>query len=125
MNAVLSQMRKKTAASAKDSMAKANLQMWELMVEQLDKQLKDLKLAEASRVELESRRAAMYKQADIKAQAAARAAQQAMSSGQQPNGTVSPPAGPGATAPPPAPGPSPAASAPGASASPGTSSPAH
>ena len=39
MHALLKQMRTKTAASgSKDAMAKANLDMWELMVGQLDKQ---------------------------------------------------------------------------------------
>ena len=59
MDALLMQMRKKTAGSAKDSVAKSNLEMWELIVQQLNKQLKDLKLAEASRADAEARRAAM------------------------------------------------------------------
>lgn len=90
MHEVLTRMQKKTAASAKDPVAKANLQMWQLMVEQLDKQLQDLKLAEASRQEMEIRRQAMYKQAEVKSQAASRAGQQAMFS-QQPTGTATTP----------------------------------
>lgn len=63
-------------------MVKANLEMWDLMLGQLDKQLQELKLAEASRQDMEARRAAMYKQAEIKSQAAAKAAQQTMFSQQ-------------------------------------------
>jgi len=119
MHAVLKQIRAKSAANAKDPMVKANLQMWDLMVGQLDKQLQELKQAEASRQEMEARRAAMYKQADIKSQAAARAAQQAMFS-QQPTGTVSTqPAGQGSNGQVPAASPAPAPSpAPSTSASP-------
>lgn len=121
MNAVLAKVRKKAAASAKDSMAKSDLQMWELMVGQLDKQLKDLKQAEASRADMEARRAAMYKQADIKSQAAGRDAQQVMFS-HQPTGTETTPSA-GATAQAPAASSTPAAgSAPGASTAPSTSS---
>lgn len=102
MHVVLKQMRSKSAASAKDSMVKANLEMWDLVVVQLDKQLQELKQAEASRQDMEARRAAMYKQAEIKPQAAARAAQQAPFS-PQPAGTVTAqPTGPGSNAQPPA-----------------------
>ena len=85
MHLVLKKMQSKSAASAKDPAVKANLEMWDLMVGQLDTQLRELKQAETSRQEMEARRAAMYKQADIKAQAEAKAAQQAMFS-QKANG---------------------------------------
>lgn len=121
MNDVLARMRKKAAASAKDSMAKSDLQMWELMFEQLDKQLKDLKQAEASRAEMEARRAAMYKQAEVKSQVAGRDAQQVMFS-HQPTGTETTPSA-GATAQAPAASPTPAAGpVPGPSSAPSPSS---
>jgi hypothetical protein len=85
MHGVLKQMRAKVGVNTKDLVVKANLEMWDLMVAQLDKQLVDLKQAEASRAKMEARRAAMYKQAEIKSQAAARAAQATMFS-QQPTG---------------------------------------
>ena len=74
MHIVLKQMQSKAGASAKDPLVNANLQMWTLMVEQLDKQLQELKQAEASRADLEARRAALYKQADAKAETAAKEA---------------------------------------------------
>lgn len=42
--------------NAKDPMVKANFGMWDLMVGQLDKQLQELKQAEASRQDMEARR---------------------------------------------------------------------
>jgi peptidoglycan hydrolase CwlO-like protein len=88
MHVVLKQMRAKTGATtSKDPIVKANLQMWGLMVDQLEKQLQELKLAEANRADMEARRAAMYKQAEIKSQAAAGAAQQPMFS-HQPTGSA-------------------------------------
>ena len=102
MHLVLKKMQGKSAANAKDPAVKANLEMWNLMVGQLDKQLQELKQAEASRQDMEARRAAMYKQADIKSQAEAKAAQQARFS-QQANGNNSPQsAGQGSAAPAPA-----------------------
>jgi hypothetical protein len=74
MHAVLKQMRAKAASSSKDPLAKANLDMWELLVGHLDKQLQELRIAMLTREDMEARRAAMYKQADAKAEAAARAA---------------------------------------------------
>ena len=117
MHLVLKKMQAKSAASAKDPAVKANLEMWSLMVGQLDTQLRELKQAEASRQEMEARRAAMYKQADIKSQAEAKAAQQAMSS-QRANGNDSAQsAGQGSAAPAPA-----ASQAPARSSAPNTSS---
>jgi hypothetical protein len=74
MHAVLKQMRAKAASNSKDPLVKANLDMWELMVGHLDKQLKELQVATAARDSFEARRAALYKQADAKADAAAEAA---------------------------------------------------
>jgi hypothetical protein len=71
MHEVLKQMRAKGAASSTDPLAKANLDMWELMVGHLDRQLKELRIATALREDMEARRAAMYKQAEAKAEAAA------------------------------------------------------
>ena len=76
MHAVLKQMHANTS-SAKDPMAKANLDMWTLMVEQLDKQYEQLSLAARQRQDFEARRAALYKQADEKAAQEAKKAQAA------------------------------------------------
>ena len=43
MHAVLKQMGAKNTPNAKDLLAKANLEMWELMVDHLDKQLQELR----------------------------------------------------------------------------------
>lgn len=80
MQAVLKQMRA-NASSAKDPMAKANLDMWTLMVERLDKQYEELRLAAHQREELEARRAALYRQADEKAAQAAKKAQAGATTG--------------------------------------------
>lgn len=110
MHLILKKMQGPSAANAKDPVVKANVEMWKLMVDQLDTELRQLKQAEASRQDMEARRAAMYKQADIKSQAEAKAAQQAMFS-QRANGNNSAqPAGQGAAAPAPAAGQTPAPS---------------
>jgi len=76
MHAILNQMRAKAIKGGiKDPVAKANLDMWELMLGHLDKQFEELKAATLARADLEARRAALYKQADEKAAAEARAAQ--------------------------------------------------
>ena len=78
MRVVLNQMQSRAAKSkATDALAKANLDLWELMVGQLDKELAQLRQTLAAREDLEARRAAMYKQADAKAAAAAEAARAA------------------------------------------------
>lgn len=77
MHAVLDQMRLKATVNSKDPLAKSNLEMWDLMVAQLDEELKDLKISMVEREQWEARRISMYKQADVKAQAEAQAAQQA------------------------------------------------
>lgn len=81
MHALLKQMRVKAASNSKDPYLKANLQMWELMLSHLDKQLGELQFATMTREDLEKRRAAMYKQALARASVAGRAAQ-GMSSSQ-------------------------------------------
>lgn len=78
MHVLLKQMRAKTAASSsKDPITKANLDMWELMVGQLDKQYEQVRLASRAREDLDARRGALYKQADEKAAAAAKSAREA------------------------------------------------
>jgi len=74
MRVVLKQMHAKAAKSRPtDPVTKANLDMWELMVGHLDKELEQLRVTLAVREDLEVRRAALYKQADAKAEAAAQA----------------------------------------------------
>jgi TolA-binding protein len=106
MRGVLQQMQTKAAKNKPiDSLTKANLDMWELMVGHLDKELEQLRGTLAAREDLEARRAALYKQADAKAEAAAqagRAAQAARFAEAQQNAT-------GTGTPTPAPTPKPAA----------------
>ena len=78
MQTLLKEMRARISNS-KDPVAKANLEMWTLMLEQLDNQYEQLRVAARQREELESRRAALYKQADEKAAQAAKRAQAASS----------------------------------------------
>ncbi len=76
MQVLLKQMQTKVAASGtKDSLAKANVEMWQLMLTQLDQQFEQLRLATTAREDLEKRRNAMYKQAEMKAAMAAGRAQ--------------------------------------------------
>src|SRR5690348_1430817 len=78
MHLVLTQMQDKAANSkTQDALAKANLDMWKLMVDHLDKELQVLNMAAAAREDLEARRAALYKQADAKTDAEAQAARAA------------------------------------------------
>ena len=75
MHLMLKQMQARAAKSTtKDSFAKADLGMWELMVGHMDKELQELRAAIAAREEMEARRAALYKQADVNAEAKAQAA---------------------------------------------------
>ena len=68
MHALLKRMQAKAASSkSKDSLAKANVDMWELMLAHLDKQFEQLSIATLAQEDLEARRAALYKQADNKA----------------------------------------------------------
>ena len=74
MHALLKQMQAKNASSrSKDPVAKANLEMWELLLAHLDKEFNQLQ-ATLAREGLEARRAALYKQADEKAAKEAQAA---------------------------------------------------
>jgi hypothetical protein len=74
MRVLLKQMNAKAAKSkTTDSLTKANLDMWELMVGQVDKELQQMRLTLAVRENLEARRAELYRQADAKADAAAQA----------------------------------------------------
>jgi hypothetical protein len=84
MHAVLDQMRANSAVTSKDPLAKANLDMWELMVTHLDSELKDLRLAMVEREQWDARRAAMYQQADAKAQAEAQSAEKRTAGPQTP-----------------------------------------
>jgi hypothetical protein len=80
MHVLLKNMQAKTSTASKDSVAKANLEMWSLMLDQLDKEYAQLAASQKAREDMEARRQAMYKQAEQKADAAAaaaRAAQQA------------------------------------------------
>ena len=78
MQALIKEMRAKTNG-AKDPVAKANLEMWTLMLDQLDKQYEQLRDVARQREDLEARRSALYKQADEKAAEAARRAKEATS----------------------------------------------
>jgi len=74
MHVALKRMYADTAKSkGADPLTKANLEMWELMTGHLDKELEQLRLALASREDMETRRAALYKQADANAAAQAQA----------------------------------------------------
>jgi uncharacterized protein involved in copper resistance len=71
MHTLLKQMRTKAASSkSADPLAKANLEMWELMLKHLDRQFDQLRVATLTREDLETRRTAMYKQAEARAAAA-------------------------------------------------------
>jgi hypothetical protein len=92
MHGLLKQMRAKAASSgSRDPLAKANLDMWELMLGQLDQQFDQLRIA-TLRADLEARRSSLYKQADERAAAAARlaAAQGSGAAAEQAAGTTGP-----------------------------------
>ena len=72
MHGLLRQMRAKGAASSTDPLAEANLDVWETDVGHLERQLQELRIATAAREDMETRPAAMYKQVEAKADAAAR-----------------------------------------------------
>lgn len=74
MRALLQKMQAKSASNSRDPIARANLEMWGLMVDHVDSELKELRIAMLIREDLDKRRDAMYKQADLKAQSEARAA---------------------------------------------------
>jgi hypothetical protein len=76
MHLLLKEMQSSPAVkNSKDPMTKANLEMWGLMLQQLDKQFDQVKVAAREREDLDARRSAMYKQAQEKAALAARNAQ--------------------------------------------------
>ena len=76
MHLLLTQMQSSSPVkNSKDPMTKANLEMWGLMLQQLDKQFDQVKVAAREREDLDARRSAMYKQAQEKAAQAARNAQ--------------------------------------------------
>ena len=76
MHALLKDMQAKNKVSGrKDPMIKANLEMWGLMLQDLDKQFEQLRVAARSREEIEARRAALYRQAQAKAAAEAQGVQ--------------------------------------------------
>ena len=83
MHALLKQMQAKNASSrSKDPVAKANLEMWELLLAHLDREFNQLQ-ATLVREGLESRRTALYNQAYEKAAKEAQAANGAIT-GQTP-----------------------------------------
>lgn len=96
MRVVLKQMHVNAGKTkVTDSLTKTNLDMWELMVGHLDKELQQLHVALAEREDLEARRAELYRQADAKAAAQAqafRAAQAARfaEAAQKASGTATP-----------------------------------
>lgn len=97
MHVVLKEMSAKTASNSRDSIAKANLEMWTLMVGQLDKQYEQLRVAVRQREDLEARRAAMYKQADEKAAEAAKKAREGAKAASADSSSPSQPPAPGQT----------------------------
>ena len=91
MHALLKQMQDKNASSrSKDPVAKANLEMWELLLGHLDKEFHLLQAATAAREDFDSRRAALYNQAAAKAAAEAAAARQAQQTPPAPSTSAAP-----------------------------------
>jgi len=86
MHGLLDLMRARAASNPKNTLAKANVDMWELMVGQLDQELKELQVAMVEREAVESRRAALFKQADAKADAEAEAARKRLMNPQPSSG---------------------------------------
>ncbi len=81
MHAVLKQMQADAAESkATFPLAQANVDMWELMLGQLDREFDELRVATLSREDLEARRAAMYQQAMARTAVAGRGARNMSSS---------------------------------------------
>jgi hypothetical protein len=122
MHNLMVQMRAKaTKSGTNDPLAKANLEMWKLMVSQLDKQLEELRQTAAAREDMEARRTALYRQADAKAAAEAQASRaKTMNGAQMPvPEPAAPPVAPAAT--PSAGASAPAAQAPSAAATPASS----
>jgi hypothetical protein len=75
MHALLKEMNAKPAAgNSKDSFAKADLAMWELLLGHLDTQFEQARSAALMQKDIAARRAALYKQAETKAAREAEAA---------------------------------------------------
>jgi hypothetical protein len=90
MHALLKQMQAKNASSrSKDPVAKANLEMWELLLGHLDKEFNQLE-ATLAREDFDARRAALYNQAAAKAAAEAAAARQAQQTPPAPSPSAAP-----------------------------------
>ena len=103
MHVTLKEMQAKTAkVKTIDPVTKANLDMWALLVGHLDKELEQMRVTLAQREDMEVRRAALYKQADAKAEAQAQAARAAMAgkfAGQSAEPGQAPPVAPATPAP--------------------------
>lgn len=94
MHLLLKQMQASAAVkNSKDPATRANLEMWGLMIQQLDKQFDQLKVTARERADLNARRAAMYHQAEQ------RAAQERNAQGQTPVSATGQAAGANAGAP--------------------------
>jgi hypothetical protein len=94
MHLLLKQMQASAAVkNSKDPATRANLEMWGLMIQQLDKQFDQLKVTARERADLNARRAAMYQQAEQ------RAAQARNTQGQTPASVTGQPAAGNAAAP--------------------------
>lgn len=92
MHALLKKMQATAASSkSKDSVAAANLEMWELMLAHLDKQFDQLRAATLEREDLEARRAALYNQAYSKAAKEAQDATRGTTGQTPPVPTTAPP----------------------------------
>jgi hypothetical protein len=92
MHALLKKMQAKNASSrSKDSVAAANLEMWELLLSHLDREFQQLQIATLAREDMEARRAALYKQADDKAAKEAQAAMGAKTGQTPPASSTAPP----------------------------------
>ena len=94
MQSLLKKMRDRSSNS-KDATAKANLEMWSLMLQELDKEYEQLRLAARRREEFEARRSALYQQSAQSAAAASKAEQAAKTSA-SPNANGQPSAAPAA-----------------------------
>lgn len=95
MHLLLKQMQASAAVkNSKDPATRANLEMWGLMIQQLDKEFDQLKVTARERADLNARRSAMYKQAEERAAQSARNGR-----GQTPANVTGQPAGANAVAP--------------------------
>jgi hypothetical protein len=73
MHSLLKQMQAKpSAGSHSDPIVKASLEMWGLMLADLDTQFEELRLTSRAKGDLDARRSALYKQAEANSAAARR-----------------------------------------------------